>query len=93
MSNDDTYMLTTTDNPFNPFVEFDKWLSFDAQKGYNTCGLLARLTITSNELSETDQELAIYEAMDKIVKENYYGVHKKVSLKDFESISESTSQS
>ena len=43
------YMLTTVDNPFNPFTEFDSWLAYDEQSGYNTNGLLARLTLDSNE--------------------------------------------
>ena len=39
-------MVTTVDNPYNPFTEFYEWLSFDIEKGYNTCGLLARLCFT-----------------------------------------------
>ena len=30
------YMLTTIDNPFNPFTNFDDWYAFDTSKGYNT---------------------------------------------------------
>lgn len=81
---DQEFLLTTTDNPFNPFTQFEEWLSFDTQKGYNTCGYLARIAKSSHDLSETDEALAIELAMDEIVIENVYGVHKKVSLKDFE---------
>ena len=45
-------MLTTVDNPFNPFEEFDKWYNYDISKGYDTCGLVARLTQTSSEFPE-----------------------------------------
>ena len=52
-------MLTTIDNPFNPFEDFDSWKAFDEQQGYYTCELLARVTFSSGELSEADQENAI----------------------------------
>ena len=34
-------MLTTFDNPFNPFTEFDRWWKEDLLLGHNCCGLLA----------------------------------------------------
>lgn len=71
-------MLTTADNPFNPFTEFDEWLSFDESKGYNTCSYLARIANTSDELSEADELLEIEQAMDSIVKMNILGIYKKV---------------
>ena len=42
------YMLTTIDNPYSPFTQFDEWLEFDTLKGYNTCGYLARVAKTSS---------------------------------------------
>ena len=45
-------MLTTVDNPFNPFTEFDSWFAFDTEFGYNSCGLLDRFVNTSHELSD-----------------------------------------
>ena len=72
------YMLTTVDNPFDPFTQWREWLTYDESSGYHTCGLLARVTITSNELSDVDQEEAIQLAIDEIVKENVSGVHRKV---------------
>ena len=70
-------MLTTIDNPFDPFTEFDKWKSFDESKGYHSCALLARVAKSSDELSEEDEILAIKDAIDEIVRENISGVHKK----------------
>jgi hypothetical protein len=75
-------MLTTTDNPYNPFTEFDEWYAFDQAAGYFTAGLLARIVKTSDELSEADQSLAIEQAIDEIVEENVLGVYRKVSNKE-----------
>lgn len=71
-------MLTTVDNPYDPFTRFDEWYQFDEASGYHTCGLLARFTFSSLELSESDQELSIDYAIDEILKENPLGVHRKV---------------
>jgi len=71
-------MLTTIDNPFSPFTQFDEWKTWDEDKGYYTCEYLARIVRTSNELSETDEALAIEDAINEIVKFNVLGVYRKV---------------
>lgn len=71
-------MVTTADNPYDPFEQFDEWNAFDTDKGYNTCSYLARIAITSDELSPEDQALAIEEAVDEIVMLNVLGIYKKV---------------
>jgi hypothetical protein len=73
------YMLTTVDNPFNPFTRFDEWLAYDIGKGYNTTSFLDRIARVSNDLSEADQALAIQQAIDEIVDENVSGMWRKVS--------------
>ena len=72
-------MLTTVDNPFDPFTQYDSWERFDESKGYYTCSYLARIVKTSNELSETDENQAIISAIDEIIKENVLGIYKKVT--------------
>lgn len=72
-------MLTTVDNPFDPFNQFDEWYAFDTRHGYNSLGLLARIAKTSPYLSELDQSEAIESAIDEIVTENVLGVSKKVT--------------
>ena len=37
------YMLTTVDNPFDPFTRFDEWLEYDTHMGYNTAAFLDRI--------------------------------------------------
>jgi len=78
----DEYMLTTVDNPFDPFTRFDEWLAYDTRKGYNTAGMLDRIANVSSDLSEPDQALAIQNAIDEIVKENVLGKWIKVSQND-----------
>ena len=73
------YMLTTVDNPFSPFTQFDEWYAFDEAAGYRTTSFLARIVVTSDELSEADQNVAIDNAIDEIVKENVLGLYRKVS--------------
>lgn len=75
----DQFMLTTVDNPYNPFTEFEEWLAFDRRSGYNTLEFLARIVTTSPELSDADQERAIEDAMDEIVRENVNGMYRKVA--------------
>lgn len=72
-------MLTTKDNPFNPFTHYAEWYAWDVNAGYHTCAYLARIVRTSDEISEADQNVAIDDAMDEIVRENLSGVHVKVS--------------
>lgn len=70
-------MLTTMDNPFDPFTQFDEWYNYDVSKGYNTCAYLARIVRTSEELSQADEDNAIDSAIDEIIKLNILGIYKK----------------
>jgi hypothetical protein len=73
------HMLTTLDNPYDPFTRFDEWYQWDEAAGYHTTAFLARITQTSDELSDADQDVAIENAIDEIVQENVLGIYKKVS--------------
>lgn len=72
-------MLTTIDNPFNPLTDWDDWYNYDESKGYYTSEYLARITKTSNDLSEKDQDQAITEAIDEIIEMNPDGFYKKIT--------------
>lgn len=76
------YMLTTVDNPYDPFTQWDEWLSWDDQAGYHTPGLLARIARVSPDLSEADQTQAVQMAIDECVEMNVLGVLKKVKRGD-----------
>lgn len=75
-------LITTLDNPFNPFTEREAWLSFDTENGYFTDSLLARIALTSNELSEEDYSEAINDAVKTIFRLNFTGNYKIVSEND-----------
>ena len=72
-------MLTTIDNPFNPFTQFDEWFQFDEEKGYHTSQFLAKIAKTSSNMSDLDYEQEVERAIDEIVKFNVRGIDKKVS--------------
>lgn len=75
------HMLTTIDNPFDPFTQYDEWLAFDGRQGHDTLSLLARVVITSDDLSEEDQNFATEQAINEIVSEDPLLIYRKVSLK------------
>lgn len=71
-------MLTTIDNPFNPFTQWDEWKRYDEDKKYYTCSYLARIAKTSDDLSEADYNKAIDDAIEEIVSLNINGMYTKV---------------
>lgn len=73
-----TQLLTTTDNPYNPHTHWAQWYAWDEQHNYNTCALLARITKTSFDMSEADQDLAIEEAMNSIILQPAFGPYIKI---------------
>jgi len=75
-------MLTTFDNPYDPFEQFDSWYMFDRDKGYNTCSYLARIARTSDQLSDKENELEIERAIDEIIKYDFRNIYKKVVRQD-----------
>ena len=76
------YMLSTIDNPYNPFTQYEEWYAFDDQANYHTPSYLARIVRSSDDLSEADQLIAIENAIDEIVELNVLGIYIKLD-KDF----------
>ena len=70
--------LSTTDNPYNPLLDYTPWYLWDTQAGYNTAGYLARIVRTSDDLSYADQQEAIEMAIDEILELNLTGNYIKV---------------
>lgn len=76
------HMLTTVDNPFHPFTQFNEWFAWDEAAGYYTTSLLARVARLSPALSDADQDAEMERAIEEIVRENVSGMHRKVEVPD-----------
>lgn len=83
--------ITTIDNPYDPFTEFDKWFIYDNTKGYGTCSYLARIAMTSKALSEEENQETIEEAIDEIIKYDFLNIYKKV-VRETEDTEEDTTE-
>lgn len=77
-------MLSTIDNPFNPFEDFNSWFLFDVEKGYNSCSYLARIAKTSNEFTEEEEAEEIERAIDEIIQYDFMNLYIKVKQTDSE---------
>lgn len=71
-------MLTTKDNPFNPFDDFDSWYQYDMDHGYDTCGHLARLTFTSDSLSDEENLREMERAIKSIIVLDPFDLYRRV---------------
>ena len=71
-------MITTRDNPYDYFKQFDQWYLYDTVHGYNTCSLLARLAYTSINLSDEINKDEIERAIDSMIKNDFQNIYKKV---------------
>ena len=76
--NNGKYRLTTVDNPFNPFTDFDKWFLYDSEKGYNTCGLLARIAKIKPDMSDEEEDEEIGRAIDEIIANDFQNMYVKL---------------
>ena len=71
-------MLTTIDNPYNPFENFKAWFLFDAQNGYNSCSYLARIARISDEMTELENDEEIERAIDEIIEYDFRNIYVKI---------------
>ena len=76
---DTEVMLTTFDNPYDPFDEFVPWFMFDIEKGYYTCSLLARIARYSEEFSIAEDKMETERAIDAIIDNDFLNIYKKVT--------------
>ena len=75
-------MLTTIDNPYDPFNQFDSWYMFDLDKGYGSCSYLARIAKTSDQLTDEENAIEVERAIDEIIKLDFMNVYKKVCIEE-----------
>lgn len=70
--------ITTIDNPFDPFDEFDKWFDFDIEKGYYTCSKLARIAEVTDEMTPDEEEKEVERAIDRLIEIDPLDIYRKV---------------
>ena len=79
MNENNECRLTTIDNPFDPFTQFDNWFLFDTEKGYNSCSRLDRITEFTDDMTEKEIEEENERAIDEIIKYDFLNIYKKVT--------------
>ena len=71
--------LTTNDNPYDPFDQFDQWYLYDTvEKGYNTCSKVARLAELYDDMSDKEYNDEIERVYDEIIQYDFLNMYKKV---------------
>lgn len=64
--------ITTVDNPFDPFTQWDRWFNFDEQNNYKTCERVARLAhCNSDNLTEKENRGLLTQAITRLFE--FYG--------------------
>lgn len=71
-------MLTTIDNPYNPFDQFVLWDLFDHEKGYNSKERLARIVQLSDDMTQKEENDEIERAIDEIIRYDFMNIYKKI---------------
>lgn len=79
--------LSTWDNPYNPYTQEEQWRRHDEffgdsmkYYGINCPSMQARYAYTSDDLSEADNDIAIEEGIDEIIKLDPFGIYRKVII-------------
>lgn len=62
--------LTTADNPYDPLDQFLEWWNYDTSMGYHTAAYVARIARTSEELSDSNNQIELLKAIDEIIELN-----------------------
>lgn len=71
-------MLSTIDNPYDPFDNFSSWYMYDVESGYNSCAYLARIAKTSEQFTDTENDEEIERAIDEIIQYDFRNIYVKV---------------
>lgn len=71
-------MLSTIDNPYDPFDQFDEWYAYDELKARQEnrptcCSYLARVSMNSDDVSDNEFNRVMNDVIDEIVELNLSG--------------------
>lgn len=83
-------LLTTIDNPYNPFTDFKQWFVYDVMCGYNTCGKIARNANYTSSMMQFEQEEEFQRAIDKVIEYDFLGQYIKVTADSYTTASANT---
>ena len=71
-------MLSTVDNPYDPFDNFSSWYMYDVESGYNSCAYLARIAKTSDQFTDVENDEEIERAIDEIIQYDFRNIYVKL---------------
>lgn len=75
--------ITTIDNPFDPFDDFNSWFMFDTvEKGYYTSSKVARLTHLTDDMTELEELEEVERAIDRLIEIDPLDIYIKVTRED-----------
>jgi hypothetical protein len=60
-------LLTTADNPFDPYTQWKEWLAYDKNNNYNTCELIASVAHISSSDNDIEFENKLNQAIETIL--------------------------
>lgn len=72
-------MITTFDNPFDPFEQFHEWYSFDKEHDYDSSEKVMRLANIADDMPEIVQIRAINSAIDRLIALDFANIYTKVT--------------
>ena len=76
--------LTTVDNPWSPFDNFDEWYVFDVSNGYDCLGQTERVANLTDDMTSKEQDICWEEAINTIIKDDPTGIYTSVEIEDDE---------
>lgn len=83
--------VTTMDNPYDYFTEFDEWYAYDISHGYdiigkpyNTLNYVARIADVNDSMTDEEYSMAVNDAVDEICRLNLTGNYRKIYEKPTE---------
>lgn len=83
------FMLTTVDNPYDPYTQYKLWYGFDKSKriikqidpnvpvSTDCCEYLDRIAITSYDMTEEENQRERQNAIEEIIRLDPFGIYKK----------------
>ena len=71
-------MLSTKDNPYNPFTNWEEWYQWDIFHHHNSSEKLGRIALTSPALSDAEYSNEMEKAIDFLIANDYEQKYIKV---------------